>query len=212
MCFPALAAVVPALASAGGGLAGAGTFLGLNATAWTGIGLVGSIASTVGSAVGQAQQGRQQQAAYDYNARIQQQQALDAERRGSMEEGRQRQRAALIVGALNAEQGGSGLVAGADSGGDILAQTAEFGARDAAMARLNGARAAWGFRSGAQGDRYQGQLARSSVNAKAGSTFLSGVAGAVGKSPWWKSLQQDQEVEPGTLGRNWGDSRGYWGY
>jgi len=199
------------LASAGGAPAVAGTFLGLSATAWTGIGLVGSIASTVAGTVGQVQQGRQQQAAFNYNAKIQQQQALDAERRGSMEEGRQRQRAALIVGAQHAEQGGSGLVAGADSGGDVLAQTAEFGARDAAMARLNGARAAWGFRSGAQGDRFQGQLARSSANAKAGSTFLSGVATA-GKSPWWEHWQQDQEVEPGTLGRNWGDSRGYWGY
>jgi hypothetical protein len=160
---------------------------------------------------GQVQQGREQQAAYKYNAKMQQMQALDAERRGSMAEGRARQRAAWILGKQHAEQGGSGLVAGADSGGDILAQTAEFGAEDAAMARLNGAREAWGFRTGAQNTRFEAQQARSANNARIGSTFLTGTTNAFSRSPWWKSLQDDdQEVAPGSLG--YGSSRSYWGY
>jgi hypothetical protein len=142
---------------------------------------------------GQYQQGREQQAAYKYNERMQKMQALDAERRGSMAEGRMRQRAALIVGQQHAQQGGSGLVAGADSGGDILAQTAEFGAQDAAMARLNGAREAWGYRTGAQNTRYEGQIAQSANNAKIGSTFLTGTTNAFTKSPWWESLKNKDD-------------------
>jgi hypothetical protein len=163
------------------------------------LGLGASLAGTGLSVLGQYQAGQSQAAAYKYNAKMQEQQALDAERRGSMAEAKTRQRANLILGQQHAQQGGSGLVAGADSGGDVLAQTAEYGAEDAAMARLNGAREAWGYRTGAGNTRFEAAAAKSASNARLGSTFLTGTANAFGgATPWWESLKQPAARQPYT--------------
>src|SRR5262245_13503691 len=103
-----------------------------------------TVASTALTAYGQYRQGKQQEAMYEYNAKVAKIQATDAERRGSMAEAAARMRAQVIEGAMHAGQGASGVVAGEYSGADILAQTAEFGGRDAAMARINAGREAWG--------------------------------------------------------------------
>ena len=80
-----------------------------------------------------------------------------------------------------------GVVAGQDTGLDILAESAEFGARDAAMIRINADREAWGFSGGADNDRYQGQMAGNASMYRGGATFMSGVSDAFTPAParWW---------------------------
>lgn len=185
MCLPVLAAL-PALFAVGSGAAataaGAGTFLGLSATAWSGIGLVSSLAGGLIQGIGQQQQ---QKAAYENNAKVQEMQALDAQRRGSIAEGQQREKTRLVLGSQNARQGASGVLAGQDTGLDVLAESAEYGARDAATIRANAVREAWGLRTQAANDRFAGEQAGQAGAARAGSTFLSAV-NTFSQSPWWK--------------------------
>lgn len=196
MCLPALAAL-PALLAAGSGAAataaGAGTFLGLAASTWTGIGLASTLAGGLMQGIGQYQQGQQQKQSYEYNAKMQEYQALDAQRRGSIQEGQQREKTQMVLGAQNARQGASGVLAGQDTGLDVLAQSAEYGARDAATIRANAVREAWGLRTQALNDRFQGEQAAQAGAAKAGSTFLSSV-NTFAQSPWWKRWD-DQSFE-----------------
>ena len=164
---------------AGSGIA-AGTFL----TA-TNVGLAGALLSSAGSIA----QGQQQKSAYEANAKMQQMQALDARRRGSMAEGEARQQSKMITGAVNARQGGSGVIAGQDTGLDVLAESAEYGARDAKMLQINAEREAWGLGTMARNDRYQGQMAANAGVYRGGATFLSGFSDALRPTtppPWWE--------------------------
>lgn len=194
MCF-GVAAVIPAVIGAASSAAATaataagvgGTFLGLSAGAWTGLGITSGLAGTVLQGIGQYQQGKQQQQDYKYNARIQEQQALDAEQRGSMAQGQANLRTRAIVGAVHAGQGSSGVIAGDGTGEDVLTEIADIGARDAAQLRINAAREAWGLRAGAAIDRQQGQMAASAGRAKAGATFLKGI-NIFASDPWWKTV------------------------
>jgi hypothetical protein len=145
-----------------------------------------SLASSLMSTVGAITQGQQQKSAYEANAKTQRMQALDAQRRGSIAEGEARQQSKMVTGAVNANQGGSGVIAGQDTGLDILAESAEFGARDAAIIHANALRESWGLETQASNDRYQGQMAANAGVYRSGSTFLSGVSNAFAPSPWWK--------------------------
>jgi hypothetical protein len=197
MCLAALAGL-PALLAAGSGAAataaGTGTFLGLAATTWSGISLASTLAGGLLSGIGQIQQGKAQQEAYNANAKTQRLQALDAERRGSIEEGQQRQRVNQVLGAQQARQGGSGVVAGQDTGADVLAESAEYGARDAATIRVNAVREAWGLRTQAANDQAQGRAAGQAGYARAGSTFLSSV-NTFSQSPWWERWKSQSEFD-----------------
>ena len=136
-----------------------------------------------------------QKAAYEANAKTQEMQALDAKRRGSIAEGEQHQRLKLVIGSQVARQGGSDVIAGQDTGADVLAETAEYGARDAATLRINALREAWGLGTQAMSDRYQGDIAANAGVARAGSTWLSGVEKFMPPPPWWKKWDT---YEPGT--------------
>ena len=172
------------------GVAAGGTFL----TA-SNIALATSLAGSLISTAGSIAQGQQQKAAYKANAKTQQMQALDAQRRGSMAEGEARQQSKMITGAVNANQGSSGVVAGQDTGLDILAESAEFGARDAAMININAQREAWGLNTQAGNDRFQGQMAGNAGVYRAGTTFLSGVSDAfTPTAPWWDKWKRPSRL------------------
>lgn len=167
------------------------------------------VASTAMTIIGQVANAQSQKAAADANAQTARMQARDAERRGSIAEGQQRMKTNLIVAAQHAQQGSSGLVADEGTGADVLAQSAEYGARDAATLRVNAQREAWGYRRQAQLDEYQGQQAMASLPLKIGGTVLTGVANTFAKSPWWSSYvnKPDNEiVPPGSMGTGWGPS------
>lgn len=196
MCLPALAALPAILGAASGAAAtaaGAGTFLGVAASTWSTIGLVSSIGGTLLQGIGAIQQGQSQKAAYEANAKTQRYQALDAERRGSIEEGQQRERVNLALGSQNARQGASGVVAGQDTGSDVLAESADYGARDAATIRVNALRDAWGLRTQAQNDQFQGRQAASAGIARGGATFMQGFSNLLAPAPWWQRYRDEQD-------------------
>lgn len=99
--------------------------------------MASSIAGSLIGSVGAITQGQQQKAVYESNAKMQRMQALDAQRRGSTAEGQAREQSKLFTGAQNARQGGSGVIAGQDTGLDVLAESAEYGAMDATTIRIN---------------------------------------------------------------------------
>jgi hypothetical protein len=128
-----------------------------------------------------------QKAAYEANAKTQEMQALDAKRRGSIAEGEQHQRLKLVIGSQVARQGGSGVIAGQDTGADVLAETAEYGARDPATLRINALREAWGLGTQAKSDRFQGDIKSQAGFPTAAATWLSGVENKfMPPPPWWK--------------------------
>lgn len=213
MCFPALAAipaVIGAASTAAGAVAGTGTFLGLAASTWGAIGAASSLIGTGVSAIGQMQQGKQQAAVAKTNAELSQQRALDAQRRGSVAEGQQRTQYQRFIGAQRAAMGASGVVSDVGSSGDVLAETAGMGERDAQQLRVNAEREAWGFANEANMYGYQAKTARQSGIYKAGATFLGGANDILREAPWWKKQWGNGEsVAPGSLG--FGSSRGVWG-
>jgi hypothetical protein len=194
--MPFLAAV-PAVIAAGSAAAAtaagtAGTVLGLSAAAWSGIGAISGIAGTALTAAGSIQQGNQQKAAYDYNAKVEKMQALDAQRRGSIAEGLQRQRYQQLQGTQRAIMGASGAVVDEGSSADVLKQSAIFGEQDAQQLRLNANRQAWGANTQADLYRYEGLRAENTGYYKAGQSILSGSENFFTKDPWWKNWQIDK--------------------
>lgn len=171
-------------------LAGAGT--GIAGTAVTAGGLASSAAaaaSLIGTGVsmaGQAQAAKAQTAANEYNAEVARVSALDAERRGSMAEAEHRTQSKRIIGQMMAESGTSGVVGSTGSGADVFAETAEYGARSAAAARISGGREAFGYRSQADIDAYSGRTASALVGGRIAGTALSGAASVFKQNnPWW---------------------------
>lgn len=190
MCFPALAlvpAAVSSLAAAGSTAAGAaGTFLGISGATWGTIGTVAGLASTGIGAISSMAQGQQQANIAKANAKLAREREVDALRRGSREEGEQRQRYQNVIGQQRAAMGASGVVVDELSGGDILAQTAEFGERDAQRIRVNAAREAWGYAGERAIYKSQASQARTAGLFQAGSTLLTGTTDILRQSPWWK--------------------------
>lgn len=174
------------LTAAGGtAAAGAGTAAsGFGLANIIGMGLTGL--STLLTAVGQVQAGKQQEQAAKYNAKMSEYAAIDAERRGSIAEEKRMQQSRLVVGQQEASQGASGVVANEGSNLDVLAQSAEYGARDAATERLNAGRDAYAYRSQGKIDTYQAGMARSSILPRVGGTLLTGATKVFEQSPWWK--------------------------
>lgn len=190
MCYflAAIPAIVGAMSTAAGAAAGAtGTFMGLSAGVWGGIGAASAVAGAGLSAASAIQQGNEAKETAKYNAKVEEVKAVDAERRGSMAEATQRQRAQIILGKQRAAQGGSGVLADTGSGSDVLQQTAAFGERDATAMRLNAGREAWGYRSKATLDRYSGEVAQEKGYASGASAFLTGTSSMLAADPWWKT-------------------------
>jgi hypothetical protein len=182
----AIPALIGAAASTAGAVAGAaGTVAGLSGAAWAGIAGASALAGTALTAAGSIQQGNQQKAAYDYNAKVANMQAIDAQRRGSIAEGQQRQRYQQLQGTQRAIMGASGAVVDEGSSADVLKQSAIFGEQDAQQLRLNADRQAWGANTQANLDRYSGQRAQSVGYARAGQSILSGSENFFQKDPWW---------------------------
>lgn len=191
--IPAIPAVISGLSTAGGIAAGAsatGTFLGLSATAWGGIGLAAGLAGTGMQIVGQRQQAQGQEQAAKYNQRATEVQAVDAERRGSMAQSEANARTRAVLGSVHARQGASGVIAGDGTGLDVLSDVAEVGARDSAAIHANAAREAWGIRAQSAIDYSQASNAAAATRARAVGTFGQGV-NTFAKDPWWKRFQSD---------------------
>jgi hypothetical protein len=196
--MPFLAAI-PAVIAAGASAAGtAGLISGTTAAIVTG---ASALAGTALTAAGSIQQGNQQKAAYDYNAKVLNMQAVDAQRRGSEAEGIQRTRYQQLQGSQRAQMGASGAVVDEGSSGDVVTETAVFGERDAQMIRLDAERQAWGANTQADLSRMRGRQAETGGWNTAGQSILSGSTNFFTKDPYWKQWVKDlsPSYAPGTF-------------
>lgn len=172
MCLPALAAI-PAFSA---GVSGA-------------LGTISSVAGLLGtgiSAVGSIIQGNQQAKAAEANADLARQKEIDALRRGSTEEGQQRTKYQRFIGTQRAAMGASGVALDTGSSGDVLAETAELGERDAQQIRVNAAREAWGYSVERQNFKSQAKQARASGYIQSAGTLLSGAENFFRPKPKWQ--------------------------
>lgn len=175
--------IIAGLTSLGGGSLGTGVVVAGTAAA--------SLAATAVTAVGQSQAAKAQERASEYNADITDRAALDAQRRGSMAEAEHRTQSKRIIGAMRAGQGASGTVADTGSNLDVLAESAEYGGRNAALARIGGEREAFGFTSQENLDRYAARSSRALGTGRVVGTALAGTSRVFEQSsPWWTTWRR----------------------
>lgn len=145
------------------------------------------IGSTVMSGVGAVQQGQAASASASYNAkvsdmnaRLADRAARDAVERGKVEEQKQRQKTAQIIGQQQAGMAANGLDLGFGSPLDLLIDTATMGEIDALTIRSNTFREERDIRQ--QGANYRGQASMQRAQADSASTggFLNAVGTVLG--------------------------------
>ena len=153
-----------------------------------------TIGSTIMGGVGAIQQGQSQAKAARYNAqvadmnaRMADRAAKDALERGALEEQKQRQKTAQLMGQQTAAMAANGVDIGFGSPLDLLVDTATLGELDALTIRTSAYREERDIRQ--QGANYRGQAAMNRAQASSASTgsflgamgtFLGGGAKAYG--------------------------------
>lgn len=147
--------------------------------------------STGAAMYGQYQQSKAQNAAAEYNARLAERNAKQAELEaqyaldvGKVEENKQRLQTKQLLGAQRAASASGGLLADSGSNLDLNLDTAGFGELDALTIRNNAAKDAWGIRQNAQNYIGQANLSRMSKSSPAlGMTgsLLSGASSMAGQ-------------------------------
>lgn len=135
-------------------------------------------AAAVVGALSAIQQGRAAQAAANYNATINAQNAEISRADAAMEATQVQRENALRLGAIRANQGASGGAAGEGSVLDVLGDVAAQGELERQFVLYQGEQRARGFTNTAQLDRYSGRQARSASYMRAGTELLSGGAKA----------------------------------
>lgn len=138
-------------------------------------------ASAVVSAVGARNQAMATRNAAQMNQSIAEVQAQDATLRGEQEAQAINRNARQTVGAQRAAYAARGVDLGAGTPADVIDQTDFFGQADAATARSNAAKEAWGYR--ARGAGFAAEAANANPNRAAGLSLL-GSAGSVASS-WY---------------------------
>ena len=147
-------------------------------------------ASTLVGTAGTIQQGNAAQDAANYQAQvaernreISEMQAVDAKKRGRVEETRKRRQTEQRLGAQRAAMAANGIDIDSGSSLDVLGDTAQFGELDALTIRSNTEREARGFRQQGQNFQSEANLSRARGSAaktgslfNAGSTLLTGAS------------------------------------
>jgi hypothetical protein len=108
------------------------------------------------------------------NADMLQIQAADAERRGSLDVGRQGLRTALLIGRQRAVAAGQGVDVNSGSALSLQAQAARMGAIDKHTLKMNAYKEAMGMRQEASSQRFQGQMGYMAGRNNASNTLLAG--------------------------------------
>lgn len=192
MCFEAIGA---AILSAGAPAGAAATFTAAQAT-MVGLSATAQVAGLGMQAYGAMQSAHAQQNAYNYqaavdrnNAILAERQASDAEQRGVDAEMTHRRKTAELKGSQRAQLAARGLDLGAGSALNILSDTDLMTEVDALSIRDNATREAWGHRTQAQNYRSEADFKSSAAGninplLSGGGTLLSGV-GTVADS-WYR--------------------------
>lgn len=138
------------------------------------------IASAVVSAYGAIQQGKAAQAAGDYNATINAQNAEIARADARAQAEQVKRENYLRLGSIRAAQGKSGGAANEGSVLDVLGDTAAQGELERQNVIYEGEQRARGYLNTGALEQYKGDTARTGSYYKAGSELLSGGAAAYG--------------------------------
>lgn len=136
------------------------------------------------SAHGQIEQGKAEKRIAKSNAQLSEQAAVDASRRGAIDEEAHRAKVRALLGAQRATYGANNVVSSSGSPLGLLAETAQVGEFDALTIRNNAARETFGFRT----DR-QSALARARAASRGSRTGALGTALTAGAQAYgsWKS-------------------------
>lgn len=132
------------------------------------------------AAYGQIRQANAASEIANYNAKVQENKALEATKAGVLAEDAHRAKVRQFIGAQAVEQGASGGVIGSGSGGMLMDEAAKFGEMDALTIRTNAMKQAWGFEQDALSGRLEGRVRRQQGYWSAGSTLLTGANQAFG--------------------------------
>lgn len=130
-----------------------------------------AVAGAAATAYGTYQQSQTTKKIASNNAVVAGYKAEDAVRRGDEETQRVQRLTNQLAGTQRNQLAAKGLDLGVGTPGDTLEQTDFFGQQDAATARLNGRREAWGARAGQS--NYQAQANATNPGMNAGLTLLS---------------------------------------
>lgn len=147
------------------------------------IGIIGSLVGTAMSAVGQIQQANAAAAAATYNAQVQSNNAIianrnaeDSRKRGAAAEEQQRQKTQQLLSRQRAAMAANGVDITSGSPLDILADTGQLGELDALTVRNNYEREAIGYLSNEM--NFKAESALSEHRARTSRT--AGTIGAIG--------------------------------
>lgn len=134
-------------------------------------------------AYGQVQAGQDEARIEAQNARNADQAAIDAERRGDIEEQAHRDKVRAMLGTQRATFAANNVDSNTGSALGVLTDTVRFGELDALTIRNNAAREAWGYRTEAASARARGHAAKRAGNLGGFGTALTSGAQAYGM---WK--------------------------
>jgi hypothetical protein len=151
------------------------------------IGTILAIGGTVLGAAGQLQQAQATATADRYNAKVQDMNAIlaerrakDAQERGAREEQRKRQEVAALKGRQRAAMAANGVDLTFGSPLDTITDTAVLGELDALTIRQNTAREAYDYRVDAVNKRAGAALSRSSADAAITGGYLAAAGTILG--------------------------------
>ena len=113
------------------------------------------------------------------NARLQELQADDIEKKGQQEASLFRRKARGLIGKQRAALAAQGIDIGVGTAADVQAETAEIAEQDASQIRINAIRQAFGVRTAAINTRAQGEFDQIAGRAAARNALVTGGLGAV---------------------------------
>jgi hypothetical protein len=122
----------------------------------------------------QRAQGKWAREGYDFEARMAELQAVDAERRGLLASRQARAQGRQVIGSQRAALAAQGVDVASGSALDVQADTAYQAELDAATIQNNAWREAYGLRTQASKGRFAGRMAEIEGESKAGATMLTG--------------------------------------
>lgn len=119
-------------------------------------------------------QGDYEMSMADINSKYSDMQAADAIERGDKASNNYRKKVNQTAGSQRASLAAQGIAVDSGSAADIVDQTREVGAQDAATIRANAFREALGFKQASFQSQFQGRNARNTGYANANNTLMGG--------------------------------------
>lgn len=125
-------------------------------------------------------QGDFAQKQYEANARISDEKAKEAIKRGNKNSFQHAKKVKQVIGSQRAKLAAAGIDVNSGSAMDIQLETAEYGLDDAETIKNNAWKEAWGFEVDAVNQRAQGEMSNLTARHQANNTLLTGGLNAAG--------------------------------